>query len=79
MTVKGKVHKITPHAIAVWPVRDGQGALILVVEQKKPAAKQFLLRYYDLDSGRRRVLGAVPFQSATLQESSPNQETGSSL
>ena len=30
--------------------------------------KQYVLRYYDLDSGRRRVLGIVPMSSATLKE-----------
>ncbi|WP_263369054.1 LssY C-terminal domain-containing protein [Edaphobacter dinghuensis] len=66
MTVSGskaKLRSITRHAMQAWPVRDGQGALILVVEKK-----HYLLRYYDLDSGRRRNLGAVPFDYASLQE-----------
>ena len=33
MTVNGKVRKIAPHAVAAWMVRDGEGALVLVVEQ----------------------------------------------
>jgi opacity protein-like surface antigen len=66
--IKGKVQKITAHAIQAWPVRAGRGALILVVE-KKNSATQHTLRYYDLDSGRRRVLGAVPFNTADLKES----------
>jgi opacity protein-like surface antigen len=60
---KGKPRSITKHAMQAWPVRDGQGALILVVEKN-----HYLLRYYDLDSGRRRNLGAVPFGHASLQE-----------
>lgn len=74
MTVKGKAHKITLHAMQAWTVRHGLGALILVIEQKKAGQKKYLLRYYDLDSGRRRVLGEVPFKSAELQESKPNEE-----
>ena len=69
MTVRGKIHKITPHALQAWAVRDGQAALILIVDRQKSGSRQYLLRYYDLDSGRRRTLGAVPFQSASLQES----------
>lgn len=60
---KSKPRSITKHAIEAWPVRDGQGALILVV-----AKRHYLLRYYDLDSGRRRNLGTVPFSHASLQE-----------
>src|SRR5580698_7302497 len=62
MVVKGKTHKITANALQAWSVREGQGAVILVVEQKRPAAKRYVLRYYDLDSGRRRILGNVPFK-----------------
>src|ERR1700748_1793578 len=57
MIVKGKAHKITANAVQAWPVREGQGALILVLPHKGSAARQYVLRYYDLDSGRRRVLG----------------------
>jgi hypothetical protein len=66
MTVSGskaKPRSITKHAMQAWPVRDGQGALVLIVEKK-----HYLLRYYDLDSGRRRNLGNVPFGHASLQE-----------
>jgi opacity protein-like surface antigen len=69
MVVKGKTHKITANALQAWSVREGQGAVILVVEQKRPAAKRYVLRYYDLDSGRRRILGNVPFKSGNLLES----------
>ncbi|MDQ2834468.1 MAG: LssY C-terminal domain-containing protein [Acidobacteriota bacterium] len=74
LVVKGKVRKITPHAMQAWTVRNGRGALVLVVEHGRSSAKKFLLRYYDLESGRRRVLGEVPFQSAELQESKPDEE-----
>jgi opacity protein-like surface antigen len=71
MTVSGskaKPRSITKHAMQAWPVRDGQGALVLVVQGKAAAKRHYLLRYYDLDSGRRRNLGAVPFDHASLQE-----------
>jgi opacity protein-like surface antigen len=75
MKVKDKIHKITPHAVQAWPVREGQGALILIVIEKGDSRpKQYMLRYYDLDSGRRRNLGAVPFPSATVQEFHPAEE-----
>jgi len=74
MKVKDKVHNITPHAVQAWPVRNGQGALILVLEKKRSKPKQYLLRYYDLDSGGRRILGSVPFNAATLQEFRPGYE-----
>jgi opacity protein-like surface antigen len=71
MIVKNKVRKITPHAVQAWPVRNGEGALILVHDKK---AKQYLLRYYDLGSGRRRVLGAVELNAGTMRESHPDDE-----
>ncbi|MGC1302181.1 MAG: hypothetical protein WA840_07390, partial [Caulobacteraceae bacterium] len=74
MTVKNKIHKITPHAMQALTVRGGEGALIIVLNKKNPAPKQYELRYYDLDSGRRRILGTVPFSSATIQEYHPAYE-----
>ena len=69
MTLKGKTSSITKHAMQAWPVRDGQGAIILIAKKH-----QLILRYYDLESGRRRSLGTVPFSHASLQEISlPNQ------
>jgi hypothetical protein len=69
MIVKGKAHKITANAIQAWPVLEGQAALILVVDQKKHSPKKYVLRYYDLDSGRRRALGTVPFKTGNVLES----------
>jgi len=61
MMEKGKVRKIAPHAVAAWRVRGDVGALIVVLQPAKGnTAKQYILRYYDLDSGRRHVLGAIP-------------------
>src|SRR6202012_985791 len=69
MTVKGKVRKISPHAVAAFRVRGGQGALIIGLEPAKgKIAKSYVLHYYDLDSGSRRLLGTFPFNAATLAE-----------
>jgi opacity protein-like surface antigen len=66
---KDKPRSITKHAMQAWLVRDGQGALILVSQKK-----QYFLRYYDLDSGRRRTLGTVPFSHASFVETKlPNE------
>jgi opacity protein-like surface antigen len=74
MIVKGKAHKITANAVQVWPVREGQGALILVLAHKASAARQYVLRYYDLDSGRRRVLGTVRFKTGSMLETATNDD-----
>ncbi len=69
MVVNGKVRKISPHAVGAFVVRGGDGALVIGLQPAKGAVpKQYVLRYYDLDSGRRRVLGVVPMSSATLKE-----------
>jgi hypothetical protein len=69
MKVNGKVRKISPHAVAAYTVREGEGALVIVLQRAKgDLAKQYVLRYYDLDSGRRRVLGAIPMDSAKVEE-----------
>jgi hypothetical protein len=69
MTVKGKIRKISPHAVAAFRARGGLSALIIGLEPAKgKTQKTYVLRYYDLDSGRRRLLGTVPFNTATLAE-----------
>jgi LssY C-terminus len=69
MTINGKVRKISPHAVAAFRVRGGQSALIIGLEPAKgKTAKTYVLHYYDLDSGRRRLLGTVPLNAATLAE-----------
>ncbi len=73
---KAKPRKIAPHAVAAWRVRGPYAALVIVVEPPKhELPKRYVLRYYDLDSGRRRVLGTVPFSSATLNETKATDET----
>ena len=69
MMVKGKVRKISPHAVEAWTVRGGEGALIIGLQPAKgKTPKQYLLRYFDLESGRRRLLGTVPMNAAQVAE-----------
>jgi opacity protein-like surface antigen len=73
---KPKPRKIAPHAVAAWRVRGEYGALVIVVEPPKhQLPKRYVLRYYDLDSGRRRVLGTIPFSAATLTETTATDES----
>jgi len=75
MIVNGKVRKISPHAVAAYTVREGEGALVIVLQPAKgELARQYVLRYYDLDSGRRRVLGTVPMNAAQVEESANKGE-----
>lgn len=75
MMENGKVRKITQHAMAAWRVRGDAGALVVVLQPAKgKVAKQYLLRYYDLDSGRRRVLGAVPMSSGSVVETKASDD-----
>jgi hypothetical protein len=70
-----KPRKIAPHALAAWRVRDGAGALVIVSgPEKQVAFKRYVLRYYDLDTGRRRELGAVPFHAAKIIETKSPDE-----
>ena len=63
---KGKVHKIAPHAVAAQRVRGDVGALVVVVQPAKgQLPKQYVLRYYELTSGKRRTLGPVPLATGT--------------
>jgi hypothetical protein len=75
MVVNGKVRKISPHAVEAFTVRGGEGALVIGLQAAKGATpKQYMLRYYDLDSGRRRDLGALPMSSARVQETNAKGE-----
>jgi hypothetical protein len=62
-TVDGKVWRISQHAVQAWPVMEGQNALVLVSEKG-----EYLLRFYEGATRKRRDLGAVPFASAELRE-----------
>lgn len=66
-TVKGKTGSIAAHAVQAWTIMDGQGALFLMSPQKK--GEQYRLRFYELDAGKGRFLGHVPFVEATMTES----------
>ncbi|MEG9437046.1 LssY C-terminal domain-containing protein [Edaphobacter sp. HDX4] len=66
----GKVRKISPHAVAAWRVRGGEGALV-IVQEHGDTGQRYVLRYYEMDSGRKRILGLVPFSSASLTETKP--------
>jgi hypothetical protein len=48
--------------------------VIVLGPAKEIALKRYVLRYYDLDSGRRRELGAVPFSTAKLVETKSIEE-----
>lgn len=75
MVVKRKVRKVAPHAVAAWRVRGGEGALIIVLQPAKGnLPKKYFLRYYDLESGRKRVLGSVPMTTAILKETAAKDE-----
>ncbi len=61
MIIDGKPRKIAAHAVEAWKVRGGEAALVLVHDKAKgklPAL--YVLRYYDLDKGARRILGPIP-------------------
>jgi LssY C-terminus len=66
-----KTGRIASHALQAWTIMGGQGALLLLSPQKKD--EQYRVRYYELDAGKGRYLGHVPFAEATMAESSePN-------
>ncbi len=70
---KGKVAEeeksgsIGSHVVQAWSIMDGQGSLLLLSPEKQGG--QYRLRYYQLDEGKSRLLGLVPFSKATLVES----------
>lgn len=75
MTMRGKTRKVAKHATQAWLARGGEGALVLIHHENR-----YQLRYYDLDSDRRRTLGAVPFSHAAFRETRlPNEGWAFSL
>ena len=66
-TVNGKTGSIAAHALQAWTVQQGQGALLLLSPLKKKQA--YRVRYYELDAGKSRFLGEVPFAQAKMVES----------
>ncbi len=64
---KAKTQRVAPHAVSAWRVRGIYGALVVVVQPAKgQVPKQYVLRYYDLESGRRRILGSIPMSGGSL-------------
>jgi hypothetical protein len=66
-TMSEKTGHIATHARQAWIIMNGQGALLLLSPEKKGG--QYQLRYYQLDEGKGRPLGDVPFAQATMKES----------
>ena len=66
-TVKEKTQRIASHVVQAWTIMGGQGALLIMSPAKK--GEQYRLRYYDLDAGKGRFLGKVPFAQAAMSES----------
>jgi hypothetical protein len=66
-TVNGKTGSIAAHALQAWTIQQGQGALLLLSPLKKN--QPYRVRYYELDAGKSRLLGGVPFAQATMLES----------
>ncbi|HET6219227.1 MAG TPA: LssY C-terminal domain-containing protein [Acidobacteriaceae bacterium] len=65
--IREKTGHIATHALQAWTIMNGQGALLLLSPEKKGGQDQ--LRYYQLDEGKGRPLGDVPFAQATMVES----------
>jgi LssY C-terminus len=66
---KPTARKVAPNAVSAWRVRGSYGALVVVVQPAKgQTPKQYVLRYYDLESGRRRILGSIPMGGGNLSE-----------
>jgi hypothetical protein len=66
-TVNGKTGSIAAHALQAWTIQQGQGALLLLSPLKKN--QPYRVRYYELDAGKSRLLGEVPFAQAMMVES----------
>jgi hypothetical protein len=72
MKVKGKAvigektGRIATKAVQAWTIMDGQGALLLLSPEKRDAP--YRLRYYQLDAGKGRLLGHVPFAEGNIAE-----------
>jgi hypothetical protein len=69
LVITEKTGRIATQALQAWIIMDGQGALLLLSPEKKGLPNR--LRYYELDAGKGRLLGHVPFQEATIAERKP--------
>jgi hypothetical protein len=66
-TGKGKTANIAANTVQAWTIQQGQAALLLLAPLKK--GQPYRVRYYELDAGKSRLLGYVPFAQAKLAES----------
>jgi hypothetical protein len=66
-TANGKTGSIAAHALQARTIQKGQGALLLLspLNNNEP----YRVRYYELDAGKSRLLGEVPFAQAKMVES----------
>ncbi len=67
ITPQERTGSIASHVVQAWPIMSGHGALLLLspVKQGQP----YRLRYYQLDEGKGRLLGLIPFSNAVMVES----------
>jgi hypothetical protein len=68
ITVNNKARRLSKNAYQVWPVMDGENALILISKADTELDTGAQLRFIDGDTKKHRDLGAVPFTKATLKE-----------
>lgn len=68
ITQQEKTGSIANRVIQAWPVMNGHAALLLLSPAKQGQANP--LRFYQLDEGKSRLLGTLPFSNAALVESS---------
>ena len=69
VTLNGRTRNLSGKATAVWLVQAGAGALaILDRGGAKTPATPCLLRYFDLNQGKGRDLGRLPFCTGALHE-----------
>lgn len=75
ISLRGKNVRVARRVVEGWIVRGGEGALAIILQSAKGnAEKRYSLIYYDLDNGRHRVLGTMPFSRGDLKETSNHQE-----
>ena len=72
IVITDKTGHIAKHAEQAWIIMGGQGALLLLSPQKKGLPHR--LRYYELDAGKGRLLGHVPFSDGTIAEWKPGND-----
>jgi len=66
VTEADKSGSIGSHVLQAWTVMDGEGALLLLSPEKQ--GDPYRLRYHQVDVGKGRLLGFVPFNKAVMVE-----------